>query len=106
MRSFYEHAIEKWSIQNFDGACELFFILTNIVEDKKLVDSINVHLVQCAKKIDMDIFYDEKVKIDETSTDETYGYFIMNYTFDISDYLIENEKTISKQFEKLKHLLD
>ena len=34
VRSFYEHAIEKWSMQNYDGACELFFILTHIVEDK------------------------------------------------------------------------
>lgn len=106
VRSFYEHAIEKWSMQNFDGAGELFFILTNIVDDKKLVDSITVHLLESSKSIDMDTFYDQKVKIDETSTDEKYGYFIMNYIFDTNEYLKENEKNITAQFEKLKHLLD
>lgn len=106
VRSFYEHAIEKWSMQNYDGAGELFFILTNIVDDKKLVDSITVHLLESSKSIDMDTFYDEKVKIDETSTDETYGYFIMDYVFDTDEYLKENEKNITAQFEKLKHLLD
>jgi len=58
VRSFYEHAIEKWSLENYDGAKELFFILTQIVEDEKLVDSIAVHLVTCAKNIDMDKFYE------------------------------------------------
>jgi multidrug efflux pump subunit AcrB len=34
IRSFYEHAIEKWSLMNFQGAKELFFILTQIIDDQ------------------------------------------------------------------------
>ena len=40
IRSFYEHAIEKWSMGNAKGAKELFFILTQICEDELLVDAI------------------------------------------------------------------
>ncbi|MBD3840836.1 MAG: hypothetical protein IE909_02945 [Campylobacterales bacterium] len=105
IRSFYEHAIEKWSMNNFDGAKELFFILTQIVEDEKLTDSFMVHLLSCAKSIDMDQFYDTKVNHEQTSGDDRYGYFIMDYTFDTKTYLGQNTQMIQEQCESMKHLL-
>ena len=33
VRALYEHAIEKWSHDNFDGAKELIFVIANILED-------------------------------------------------------------------------
>ncbi len=106
IRSFYEHAIEKWSMLNFDGAKELFFILSQIVEDDKLVKSVNIHLLNCAKKIDMDTFYDKDVLHMEEVEEEKYGYFILDYKFDPTEYLDENSKLLEEQYNKLKHLLN
>jgi len=106
IRSFYEHAIEKWSLENYDGAKELFFILTQIVEDERLVDSIAIHLLTCAKNIDMDKFYDNDVVHMEKIEDEKYGYFILDYKFDIKEYLNENSKLLEEQYNSLKHLLN
>jgi len=105
IRSFYEHSIEKWSLGNFDGAKELFFILTQIVEDQKLVDSINVHLIACNKKIDMDNFYDEMMVHDQANVEDKYGYFIMHYQFETSKYLNENRSILDQEYENLKDLL-
>ncbi len=106
IRSFYEHAIEKWSLENYNGAKELFFILTQIVEDEKLVDSIAIHLLNCAKNIDMDTFYDKDVLHMEKVEEEKYGYFILDYKFDIKKYLDNNSKLLEEQYNSLKHLLN
>jgi len=106
VRSFYEHAIEKWSILNYDGACELFFILTQIIDDELLIDAINVHLVECSNKIDMDNFYDNNVLLHDKEIDEKYGYFITEFNFNTKEYLTTNANKIAEQYEKLKHLLN
>lgn len=106
IRSFYEHAIEKWSVENFDGAKELFFILSQITEDQNLVNSINIHLLACANGEDMDKFYDEKIDQNFESTQEKYGYFIMGYKFNTEDYLQKHSKDLEEQYNKLKHLLN
>ena len=106
IRSFYEHAIEKWSLLNFKGAKELFFILTQIVEDQSLVDSINIHLIACSKELDMDKFYETQVIHDQEQSEDKYGYFIMDYKFSVKEYLGDNSKLLQEQFESLKHLLN
>ncbi len=106
IRSFYEHAIEKWSVENYDGAKELFFILSQIVEDEKLVDSIMVHMLTCANKVDMDTFYDKDVVHLDSVEEEKYGYFIMEYKFDVKEYLTNNTQQVKEQYEQLKHLLN
>ncbi|MEA3354445.1 MAG: hypothetical protein U9Q33_11570 [Campylobacterota bacterium] len=105
IRSFYEHAIEKWSLLNYKGASELFFILTQIIDDEKLVESLNVHLIACAKEVDMDSFYEENVIHEQPSSDDVYGYFIMNFQFNTKEYLAENSKLLEEQYNNLKHLL-
>lgn len=106
IRSFYEHAIEKWSMGNFKGAKELFFILTQICEDEFLVEALNVHLIACAKQSDMDEYYDKNVAEEQTYTEEKYGYFILDFNFDKKEYLNNNLKLLQEQFEELKHLLN
>ena len=106
IRSFYEHAIEKWSMGNFKGAKELFFILTQICEDEILVEALNVHLIACALESEMDEYYDENVAEDQTYTEEKYGYFILDFTFDKKEYLEKNIDLLQKQFEELSHLLN
>jgi hypothetical protein len=105
IRSFYEHAIEKWSNNNFDGAKELFFILSEIVDDNKFTDAINIHLLACAKNQDMDSFYDKDVFHQEKVDEEKYGYFILDFNFDIKEYLNANKDELDSQYNKLKHLL-
>lgn len=106
VRSFYEHAVEKWSCENYDGAKELFFILSQIVEDEKFVDAINVHLLATAQNKDMDTFYDKDVEHQNEVSEEKYGYFILDFKFNTKEYLDANLSLIQDQYEKLKHLLN
>ncbi len=106
VRSFYEHAIEKWSMENYDGAKELFFILSQIVEDEKFVDAANIHLLACANSTDMDTFYDKDVDHQNEVEDEKYGYFILDFKFDTKKYLDDNILLIQEQYKNLKHLLN
>ena len=106
IRSFYEHAIEKWSIENYDGARELFFILSQIVEDEKFVDAINIHLLATAENKDMDTFYDKDVEHQNEVEEEKYGYFILDFKFDAKEYLNKNVSKIEEQYNQLKHLLN
>jgi len=106
IRSFYEHAIEKWSMNNAKGAKELFFILTQICEDELLVEALNVHLIACSKQSDMDAFYEENVLEEQTHSDDKYGYFILDFTFDKKEYLNQHIDLLQEEFEALNHLLN
>jgi hypothetical protein len=106
IRSFYEHAIEKWSYNDFDGSKEFLFLLTQIIDDSKLIDAFNVHLIACSKEIDLDTFYDTNVQTNVEDTIEQYGYFIIHFNFDTNTYINENKAILDIEFEKLKHLMD
>lgn len=105
IRAFYEHAIEKWSMGNFEGAKQLFFILTQIVEDKKLSNSIKVHLLAVTKQLDMDEFYEQQVSKTQIENSEQYGYFIINFNFDTQNYLDDNKKLFEELSEELGYLV-
>uniref|UniRef100_UPI004048D049 hypothetical protein n=1 Tax=Aliarcobacter sp. TaxID=2321116 RepID=UPI004048D049 len=105
VRALYEHAIEKWSYENFDGAKELIFVLANIIDDEILEKALNVLIVVLSSNIQLDEFYDTKVDLESDVDDEKYGYFITNFNFVNEDFLNENKEILSTQYEKLKHLL-
>ena len=106
IRSFYEHAIEKWSMNNAHGAKELFFILTQICEDELLVEALNVHLIACSLDSDMDHFYEENVEHEQSHSEDKYGYFILDFKFDKKEYLEQHVDLLQKEFEELSHLLN
>ena len=106
VRSFYEHAIEKWSYGNIKGAKELFFVLYNILDDDRLVDALKIHVVALAKEMDLDTFYDKKVDVNSTLEDDTHGYFIVNFNFAPKLFLEENGAILEQEYNNLKHLLD
>jgi len=106
IRSFYEHAIEKWSMNNAKGAKELFFILTQICEDELLVEALNVHLIACSQDSDMDHFYEENVVHEQSHSEDKYGYFILDFKFDKKEYLNQHTDLLQKEFEELSHLLN
>ncbi|MDC0933378.1 hypothetical protein OAR97_05965 [Arcobacteraceae bacterium] len=106
IRSFYEHAIEKWSMNNAKGAKELFFILTQICEDELLVEALNVHLIACSQDSDMDHFYEENVLEEQSHSEDKYGYFILDFKFDKKEYLTQHVDLLQKEFEELSHLLN
>ncbi|OUR72709.1 hypothetical protein A9Q76_03295 [Arcobacter sp. 31_11_sub10_T18] len=106
IRSFYEHSIEKWSYESYDGAKELLFILTQIVDDEKLMLALNMHLVMCSKQINLDDFYDKYVDNDASNDNEKYGYFIVNYKIDVEKFLKENKDVLDVEYENLKHLMN
>lgn len=105
VRSFYEHAIEKWSCDDMDGAKELFFVLSNILDDEKLCDALNVHSIACSKNYNLDSFYDSMVDTNGCEMEEKYGYFIVHFKEDTKAYLKENEVTLKVLHNNLKHLL-
>lgn len=106
VRSFYEHAIEKWSCDDYDGAKELFFVLSNIVDDQKLTDALNVHSIACSKNYNLDTFYENMVDTNCCEMEEKYGYFIVHFKEDTQKYLKENAVTLKVLHNNLKHLLD
>ena len=105
VRALYEHAIEKWSHDNFDGAKDLIFVLANIVDDESLVKSLKILIVFLSSKIGLDDFYDTRVDLEADVEDEKYGYFIINFSFDNQTFLEENKSILEKEYKNLKHLL-
>ena len=105
VRALYEHAIEKWSHDNFDGAKELIFVIANILEDEVLEKALNILIVFLSSKIQLDDFYDTRVDLEAEVSDEKYGYFIMNFRFDNQEFLNENKDILEKEYKNLKHLL-
>lgn len=105
IRAFYEHSIEKWSNDDFKGAKELFFILTQIVKDDILLDALNIKLLACNAQEDMDKFYDEKVEHKQKARDEKYGYFLLDFKFNVKEYLDKEADNIKGIYKDLNHLL-
>ena len=105
VRALYEHAIEKWSYDNFDGAKDLIFVLANIIKDENLEKALNVLIIFLASEIQLDDFYDTKVDLEVEIEDEKYGYFIINFRFDNQKFLEENKNILEKEYKNLKHLL-
>ena len=105
VRAFYEHAIEKWSRDDFKGAKELFYILTQIIEDDLLLDALNIKLLATNNSEDMEKFYDEKIEHQQTARDEKYGYFLLDFKFDKKEYLEKNIETLNVIYDELKSLL-
>ena len=106
IRAFYEHCIENWSCDNYDGAKNFIFILSQIIDDEKLVQSLNMHLVMCSQKTSLDEFYETYVNIEGYNENESHGYFIMNYKIDIELFLKEKQGILDTEHKNLKHLLD
>ncbi|MDY0052948.1 MAG: hypothetical protein RBR65_10440 [Aliarcobacter sp.] len=105
VRALYEHAIEKWSYDNFDGAKDLIFVLANIVDDVALVKSLNILIVFLSSNIALDDFYDTKVDLEADVEDEKYGYFITIFRFDNDEFLSESKDILESEYKNLKHLL-
>lgn len=106
VRAFYEHGVEKWSYSNLDGAKELLFVLSNIVNDKMLIEALQAHIIAISKNIDLDSFYDQEVNLDAVDIKEEHGYFITSFKYDITKHLEDNKDVLKEQFDSLKHLLD
>ena len=106
VRAFYEHAIEKWSYDNFDGAKELIFVLANIIEDVELEKALNILIIVLSTRNQLDFFYDTSVDHEKENDEEKYGYFIMNFKFNTDEFLNDNKDTLEKEYKNLKHLLD
>lgn len=104
-RALYEHAIEKWTNDNLDGAKELFFVMANIIDDEVLKKAIQCLLIFLAKNISFDDFYDNSVN-HNASNDEKYGYFIVDFSFNVEDLLKENLELLKNLYENLEHLIE
>lgn len=106
VRSFYEHAIEKWSNTMIDGAKQLIFVLSNIINDELLEKSLSIHLIVISKGMSLDEFYEKHVDINAVPSEEKYSYFIDTFNFDMDTFINENKDILELEYKNLKHLLD
>ena len=106
IRALYEFCIEKWSCDDFKGAQELLFILTQIVHDKIFVTSMNIHLIICSLKISLDNFHKKYVNLTLTNKNESYEYFTMHYKIDSAEFLKKNKNVLDNTYKNLKYLMD
>lgn len=104
VRAVYEHCLEKWTYDNFDGAKQLAFILANIIDDERLKKALDVLIICLSKDESFDSFYENKVN-QTVSEDEIYGYFIVDFSFDIEKFLKENQKILENEYKNLNYLL-
>jgi len=105
IRAFYEHSIEKWSRDDTKGAKELFFVLSQIIEDEKLLRAVNIKLLACNNNEDMEDFYENKLSHQEKVEDELYAYFLVDFTFDTQKYLTNNQNKLKEIYKELKSLI-
>jgi len=106
VRSFYEHAIEKWSVDDIDGTKELLFVLSNIIDDGILQRALNVHLIACSKNYNLEQFYENMVNPEPSELEEKYGYFIVSFKEDTDTFLKDNAVVLKTLQHNLQHLLD
>lgn len=106
VRSFYEHAIEKWSVDDVDGTKELLFVLSNIIDDGLLQRALQVHLIACSKNYNLEQFYENLVNPDACQLEEKYGYFIVSFKEDTDTFLKDNMVVLKTLQHNLQHLLD
>ncbi len=106
IRAFYEHGIEKWSYNDFEGSKQLIFVLSNIIDDELLTDALKAHIIALSNKSSLDNFYGMEVNLSEDNDDEKYGYFITSFNYDLKEHLNHNKDTLQKEYDNLKHLLE
>lgn len=104
VRAFYEHAIEKWTSEDFEGAKEIFFVLANIVTDEELAKALKIHLIDCSKGLSAEKFY-AKVDTETETQNEALGYFLTVFNFDEDKYLKDNKDILEKEYHANKHIL-
>ncbi len=62
--------LKNISYENYTGAKELFFVLSNIIDDEKLCTALQVHIIALSKKIDLDSFYEKEVDLNTINEDK------------------------------------
>lgn len=105
IRALYEHAIEKWTNENFTGAKELLFVIANIIDDNILKDALNCMIIFLNKELNFDEFYDGFVDLESNNSDEKYGYFLINFNFKTADFLKDNQNILEQEYKNLQHLI-
>lgn len=105
-RALYEFGIENWSNDNFKKAKEIFFILSRIIEDKLLIESLNIILIILENKKNFDIFYETLTDLGKTNEKEIYNYFIVNFKFNNKNFINDNKNLLEKIEKNLNYLLE
>ena len=105
IRALYEHAIEKWTNENIVGAKELLFVIANIIDDKILKNAIDCMIIFLNQDLNFDEFYDDFVDFEKENDDEKYGYFLINFNFNIDVFLNKNQNILEEEYKNLQHLI-
>ena len=87
------------------GAKELLFVIANIIDDKILKNAIDCMIIFLNQDLNFDEFYDDFVDFEKENDDEKYGYFLINFNFNIDEFLNKNQNILEEEYKNLQHLI-
>ena len=100
-RAIYEHALERWSKNEFKNANELFLLLSYLIDDENIQKGMFLALGSTAKKISLDEFIDRF--IDKSMLDED-SFFFDKLNSNGEKFLKEEANLINKELKKIEKL--
>ncbi len=103
-RAIYEHAIERYSENDMQGAKELFVLLHYMVDESRLKDAMMVHAVSILKGKDFDTFIEEIADTSRYDPDDSLAYFLLFFKIDVEEFLDDNSLLVAKAEDELKKL--
>ena len=103
-RAIYEHAIERYSENDMQGAKELFVLLHYMVDESRLKDAMMVHAISILKGKDFDTFIEEVADTSKYDPNDSLAYFLLFFKMDVEEFLDDNSLLVAKAEDELKKL--
>ncbi len=100
-RAIYEHALERWDSKDFQGANELFLVLSFIVNDEEVRKAMLLALGATAKRVDLEEFLHRFV--DRSQLDEK-SFFFTSLTSEAERFLQQNASLIEDELKKIEKI--
>jgi hypothetical protein len=103
-RAIYEHAIERYSENDMQGAKELFVLLHYMVDESRLKDAMMVHAISIMKGKDFDTFMEKVADTSRYDPNDSLAYFLLFFKIDVEEFLDDNSLLVAKAEDELKKL--
>ncbi len=99
-RAMYEHAIERWDRRDFNGAKELFGVLSFLVP-QKWQEAMAIPLVATAKRMELDKFLQEFVDKEKIGEENI---FLDAFTDNAKKFFAQNSEVFKEELAKMEKL--
>jgi len=104
-RAIYEHAIERFSVNDKKAAQELFLALHYLINHLDVKDAMLVHAAAVGKDYSFDDFFNKLTKVDDKDFNDPMAVFVTDFVqpVDILLEMMKDEvKILQARLEKLK----